>query len=114
VLLFSVSKPCSACSRVFARDIYGDHAVSCAGIIGIKHRHNMTGMSDFAPGRAVTDAAHRKRGKYMANCADIGYGFLPFSFSSLGELETDAVTLLNRVRNFSMAQDIGARVAGHI
>ncbi|GJS82895.1 zinc transporter 2, partial [Tanacetum coccineum] len=69
-------------------------------------------MSDFAPGRAVTDAAHRKRGKYMAKCA--GYGFLPFSFSSLGELETDAVTLLKRVRNFSMAQDIGARAAGHI
>ncbi|GJR48430.1 hypothetical protein Tco_1316533 [Tanacetum coccineum] len=39
--LFSVSKPCSACSRVFARDIYGDHAVSCAEIIGIKHRHNV-------------------------------------------------------------------------
>ncbi|GJR72391.1 hypothetical protein Tco_0084756 [Tanacetum coccineum] len=143
VPLFSVSKPCS---RVFAGDIYGDHAVSCAGIIGIKHRHNMvrdilvdicfrsgisagldvcvdltgsspltqTRMTNFAPGRAVTDAAHRKRGKYMAKCAAIGYGFLPFSFSSLGELETDAVTLLKRVRNFSMAQDIGARAAGHI
>ncbi|GKB00095.1 putative reverse transcriptase domain-containing protein [Tanacetum coccineum] len=105
----------------------GGHAVSCAGIIGIKHRHNMvlstsvfdrgfqrTWMLDFALGRAVTDAAHRKRGKYMAKCADIGYGFLPFSFSSLGELETDAVTLLKWVRNFSMAQDIGARAAGHI
>ncbi|GJY22392.1 putative reverse transcriptase domain-containing protein [Tanacetum coccineum] len=174
VPLFSVSKPCSACSRVFAGDIYGDHAVSCAGIIGIKHRHNMvrdtlvdicfrsgisagkevdigldgghdkklrpadmllyswdggldvcvdltgsspltqTGMTDFAPGRAVTDAAHRKRGKYMAKCAAIGYGFLPFSFSSLGELETDVVTLLRRIRKFSMAQDIGARAAIHI
>ncbi|GJV25231.1 hypothetical protein Tco_1377926 [Tanacetum coccineum] len=47
-----------------------------------------TGMSDFAPGRAVTDAAHRKR-------------------------ETSC-SLLKRVRNFSMAQDIGARAAGHI
>ncbi|GJV96569.1 hypothetical protein Tco_1548146 [Tanacetum coccineum] len=62
-------------------------------------------MIDFKPGRAVTDAAHRKRGKYMAKCAAIGYVFLPFFFSSLGELETHAVTL------FSMAQDIGARVA---
>ncbi|GJZ48170.1 reverse transcriptase domain-containing protein [Tanacetum coccineum] len=173
VPLFSVSKPCSACSRVFIEDIYGDHAISCAGIIGIKHRHNMvrdtlvdicfrsgisagkevdigldggdkklrpadmllyswdggldvcvdltgsspltqTGMSDFAPGRAVTDAAQRKRGKYMTKCADIGYGFLPFSFSSFGELEKDAVTLLKRVRNISMAQDIGARAASHI
>ncbi|GJY69257.1 hypothetical protein Tco_0472239 [Tanacetum coccineum] len=33
--------PCSACSRVFAGDIYGDHVVSCAGVIGIKHRYNV-------------------------------------------------------------------------
>nr|GEV61683.1 hypothetical protein [Tanacetum cinerariifolium] len=41
VPLFSVSKSCSTCSKVFARDIYEDHAVSCAGIFGIKHRHNV-------------------------------------------------------------------------
>nr|GEW57592.1 hypothetical protein [Tanacetum cinerariifolium] len=110
-----------ACSKVFTGDIYGDHVVSCAGIIGIKHRHNVvrdtlvdicfrtgisadkevdiglggawsapltqTGMADFVPGRAVIDAAQRQRGKYIAKCADIGYGFLPFSFSFLGKLE---------------------------
>ncbi|GKA05330.1 BRCT domain-containing protein [Tanacetum coccineum] len=54
-----------------------------------------TGMVDFVPGRAVIDAAQRKRDKYMAKCADIGYEFLPFSFSSLEELEADAVTLLS-------------------
>nr|GEV74562.1 hypothetical protein [Tanacetum cinerariifolium] len=174
VPLFSVSKSCSACSKVFMGNIYGDHAVPCAGIIGIKHRHNIvrdtlvdicfrsgisvgkevdiclgegydkalrpadmllyswdggldvcvdltgsspltqTGMTDFVPGRAVIDAAQRKRGKYMAKCAAIGYGFFPFSFSSLGELEADTVTLLKRIRKFSMAQDIGARTAVHI
>nr|GFA42283.1 ABC transporter A family member 9-like [Tanacetum cinerariifolium] len=41
VPLFTASNPCSACSRVFAGDIYGDHVVSCAGIIGIKRRHNV-------------------------------------------------------------------------
>ncbi|GJY71946.1 hypothetical protein Tco_0475649 [Tanacetum coccineum] len=41
VPLFSVLKPCSTCSKVFAGDIYGDHAVSCDGIIGIKHCHNV-------------------------------------------------------------------------
>ncbi|GKE24549.1 hypothetical protein Tco_1436061 [Tanacetum coccineum] len=129
VLLFSVSKPCSACSRVFIEDIYGDHAISsgkevdtgldgghdkklcpadmllyswdggldvCMDLIGSSPL-TQTGMSDFAPGRAVTDAAQRKRGKYMTKCADIGYGFLPFPFSSFGELEKDAVTLLKRV-----------------
>ncbi|GKC19104.1 40S ribosomal protein S25 [Tanacetum coccineum] len=61
--------------------------------------------------RAVIDAAHRKRVKYEAKCADIGYGFLPFSFSSLEELDKDAVTLLKRIRKFSVTQDIGARAA---
>ncbi|GJR54668.1 hypothetical protein Tco_1405189 [Tanacetum coccineum] len=142
---------------LFAGDIYGDHVVSCAGIIGIKHRHNVvcdtlvdicfrsaisagkevdiglgggcgkplrpadmllyswdvgldvcvdltgsslltqTVMVDFVLGRAVIDTAHRKQVKYEAKCADIGYGFLPFSFSSLGELKKDAVTLLERI-----------------
>nr|GEY29579.1 reverse transcriptase domain-containing protein [Tanacetum cinerariifolium] len=49
-----------------------------------------TGMADFVPSRAVIDAAQRKHGKYMAKCAAIGYGFLPFSFSTLVKLETDA------------------------
>ena len=71
-------------------------------------------MVDFAPGRAVVEAAQRKRAKYAAKCADIGYGFIPFSFSSLGELEKDAVTLLKRIRRFSVTQDIGARAAAHI
>nr|GEV87771.1 hypothetical protein [Tanacetum cinerariifolium] len=174
VLLFSVLKPCSACSKVFAEDTYRDHAVSCVGIIGIQHQHNVmhdtlvdicfrlgisagkevdiglgggcdktlrpadirlyswdsgldvcvdltgssplmrTGMADFVPGRAVTEAAQRKRVKYEAKCVDIGYGFLPFSSSSFGELEKDAVTLLKRIQKFSMAQDIGARVAVRI
>ncbi|GJR24239.1 hypothetical protein Tco_0972766 [Tanacetum coccineum] len=167
VPLFSVSKPCSACSKVFTGDVYGDHAVSCAGVIGIKHRHNtvrdtfidicsrsgilagkevdiglggdgdkalrpadmllyswkggldvcvdltgsspltQTGMTDFVPGRVVIDAAQHKRGKYMTKCADIGYVFLPFSFSSFGELEKDAVTLLKRVRKFFRLKILG-------
>ncbi|GKA66401.1 hypothetical protein Tco_0766209 [Tanacetum coccineum] len=148
VPLFLASKPCSACSWIFMGDIYGDHAVSCAGIVGIKHRHNVvrdtlvdisdvllyswdvrrdvcvdligsspltqTGMVNFVPGRAVTEATQRKRVKYEAKCADIGYGFLPFSFSSFGELKKDAVTLLKRIWKFSMAQDIRARAVVHI
>ncbi|GJT42992.1 hypothetical protein Tco_0951707 [Tanacetum coccineum] len=174
VPIFSISKPCSACSKVFTGDIYGDHVVSCSGIIGIKYRHNVvrdtlvdicfrsgistgkevdiglgggrdkalrpadillyswdggldvcvdltgssllmqTGMADFVPGRAVIEAAQRKRVKYEAKCADIRYGFLPFSFSSFGELEKDVMTLLKRIRKFSMAQDIGARAVVHI
>ncbi|GKC58799.1 hypothetical protein Tco_1086397 [Tanacetum coccineum] len=49
-----------------------------------------SGMVYFVPGRALIDATHCKRVKYEAKCADIGYSFLPFSFSSLGELDKDA------------------------
>lgn len=73
-----------------------------------------TGMIDFVPGRVVADAAQRKRVKYGAKCANMGYGFIPFSFSSLGELETDVVALLKRIRQFSITQDIGACAATHI
>ncbi|GJU48661.1 hypothetical protein Tco_1218216 [Tanacetum coccineum] len=148
VPLFSVSKTCSACSKVFTGDIYGDHAVSCASIIEVDFslgggcdkalRHadillyswdrgldvcvdltgssplTRTGMADFVSGRAVTEVAQHKRVKYEAKCADIGYGLLPFSFSSFGELKKDAVTLLKRIQKFFMAQDVGARVAVHI
>nr|GEW91591.1 protein HOTHEAD-like [Tanacetum cinerariifolium] len=65
-------------------------------------RFGLKGMTDFAIGRVVSDAAHRKRSKYMAKCAAIGYGFLSFSFTSLGELEADVVTLLKRIQKFSM------------
>ncbi|GKA49189.1 putative reverse transcriptase domain-containing protein [Tanacetum coccineum] len=68
----------------------------CADFMGSSPL-TQTGMVDFVPGRAVTDAAHRKRVKYEAKCANIEYGFLPFSFSSLGELEKDAVNLLKRI-----------------
>lgn len=73
-----------------------------------------SGLSDFVPGRVMSAAAQRKRDKYGARCRAIGYGFLPFSFSSLGELEKDAVALLKRVQAFARTQDIGARAAAHI
>ncbi|GJY07179.1 hypothetical protein Tco_0374233 [Tanacetum coccineum] len=73
-----------------------------------------TGMADFTPGRVMIDATQRKRVEYEAKCVIIRYGFLPFSFSFLEELKGDAVTLLKRIRMFSVAQDIGARVAVHI
>nr|GEU59103.1 hypothetical protein [Tanacetum cinerariifolium] len=174
VPLFSVLKPCLACSRVFAGDIYGDHAVLCAGIIGIKHLHNLvcdtlvdiyyrsgisvdkevdigldgghdkplrpanillyswdrgldvcvdlmgsspltqTGITGFVSGHAVIYAAQNKRVKYDTKCATIGNGFLPFSFSSLGELEEGAVTLLKRIQKYFMTQDVEARAAVHI
>nr|GFB15355.1 hypothetical protein [Tanacetum cinerariifolium] len=87
-------------------DVYVDHT----GSSPLTH----TGMVDFVLGRAVINVARRKRDTYMDKCAAIGYGFLPFSFSSLGELEADVIALLKRTRKFSMTQDIGTRAAAHI
>ncbi|KAL6534419.1 hypothetical protein OROHE_013344 [Orobanche hederae] len=174
VTFFPVSKSCSTCSRVFDGDLFGDHAVSRAGMVDIKYRHNLvrdtlldvyfrsgisagkevdiglrdrsdrslrpadlllyawdrgrdvcvdltgsspltrSGMLDFVPGQVVAEAAKRKCAKYQDLCAAKVYGFLPFSFSTLGELDADVVALLVRVRGFALAQDAGARAAHHI
>ncbi|KAL6585441.1 hypothetical protein OROMI_002085 [Orobanche minor] len=152
--IFMLSRPCSTCSRVFVEDLFGDHAVSCAGMVGTKHRHNLirdtlldvcfrsgisagkevniglrdgsdgslrpadlllyawdrgrdvcvdltgsshltrSGILDFVPGQVVAEAAKHKCVKYRDLCAVKGYGFLPFSFYTLGELDADDVALL--------------------
>nr|GEX90432.1 hypothetical protein [Tanacetum cinerariifolium] len=63
---------------------------------------------------AVIVAAQRKRVKYEAKYAYIGYDFLPFSFSSFAKLEKDAMTLLKRVRRFFVTQNIRASTTVHI
>ncbi|GKB86411.1 RNA-directed DNA polymerase, eukaryota, reverse transcriptase zinc-binding domain protein [Tanacetum coccineum] len=114
----------------FLGNIYGDHDVSCAGIIGIKHRHNVVRdtlvdicyRSGISAGKEVDIGLDGGRDKPLRPAdmllyswdGGLDYFFLPFSFSSFGELEADAVTLLKRIRKFSMAQDIGARAAIHI
>ncbi|GKD39068.1 hypothetical protein Tco_1259275 [Tanacetum coccineum] len=144
VSIYGLGRIINACSRVFTGDIYGDHVVLCAGIgikhrhnvvrgtlVDICFRSGIsagkevdiglgsspltqTEMVDFVPGRAVIDATHRKRVKCEANCAYIGYGIIPFSFSSLRELENDAVALLKRIRKFPVTQDIEAHADVHI
>ncbi|GKA13089.1 hypothetical protein Tco_0692635 [Tanacetum coccineum] len=41
ILISGLGQTMNACSSVFNGDIYGDHAISCAGIVGIKHRRNV-------------------------------------------------------------------------
>ncbi|GJY52792.1 hypothetical protein Tco_0444456 [Tanacetum coccineum] len=137
ILLFSVLKPCSACSRVFAGDISGDHVVSCAGIIGIKHRHNVVRdtlvdiyyRSGISAGKEVVIGLDGGRDKPLRQadmllyswdggidvCVDLT-GSSPLAQTGMVdfELEADTVTLLKRIRKFSMAQDIGARAAVYI
>ncbi|GJT36729.1 hypothetical protein Tco_0936594 [Tanacetum coccineum] len=107
--ILCLTKLCSACSRVFVGDyLWGLRCVYVLGLSGLsivtiwsRWYVWMTGSSPCTQtwmfwflalwSGVWNDAAHRKR-----------------------RLRTDAVTLLKRVRNFLMAQDIGARAAGHI
>ncbi|GJR33411.1 hypothetical protein Tco_1109643 [Tanacetum coccineum] len=118
--LFSVLKPCLACSRVFVGDIYGDHVVSCVGIIGIKHRHNVVHdtlvdicyRSGISAGKEVDIGLDGGRDKPLRPADMLLYSW--DGGLDVWELEVDAVTLLKRIRKFSMAQDIGAHPAVHI
>ncbi|GJS69587.1 hypothetical protein Tco_0702428 [Tanacetum coccineum] len=110
VLISGLGQTMNACSRVFLGDIYGDHAVSCVGIVGIKHWHNVVRdtlvdigyRSEISSGKEV-DIGHGGGRDYGRDvCVD------------LIELEKDAVTLLKRIQKFFVAQDIGARAAIHI
>nr|GEV97371.1 hypothetical protein [Tanacetum cinerariifolium] len=119
--LFSGLKPCSACSKVFAGDIYGDYAVSCAGIIGIKHRHNA--MRDTL----VDICYHFEISVGLDVCVDL-IGSSPLTQTRMvyfipgravidvaqRKREADDVTLPKRIRKFSITQDIRACAAIHI
>ncbi|GKE74608.1 hypothetical protein Tco_1536649 [Tanacetum coccineum] len=100
-------------------DIYRDHAVSCAGIIGIKHRHNAVRdtlvdicfWSGISAGKEVDIGLVEVVTKpYVLRICYFIYGMERLMW----EFEVDSVTLLKRIRKFFMAQDIGARAAIHI
>nr|GEZ24782.1 hypothetical protein [Tanacetum cinerariifolium] len=148
VPLFSVTKPCLTCSKVFMGDIYGDRALLCAGIVGIKHQHNVVRDTlvnicyryGISSGKEVDIGLGGERDKSLRPadvllyswdgrsdvCVDLT-GLSPLTQTGMvdfmpgrvvleaaQQLEKDAVTLLKRIRKFSVAQDIGARAAIHI
>nr|GEV00225.1 hypothetical protein [Tanacetum cinerariifolium] len=132
--LFFGSKPCSASLKVFAWDIYGDHAVSCAGTIGIKHHHNVVRdtlvdicyHSGISTGKEVNIRLDKGRDEPLRPtnillyswdggldvCVDLT-GSSPLTQTGLvdfvPELEADDVTLLKWIWKFSITQDIKAR-----
>ncbi|GJW10091.1 hypothetical protein Tco_1575918 [Tanacetum coccineum] len=137
--LFTVPKPCSACSRVFIGDIYGDHVVSCTGIIGIKYRHNIVRdtlvdicfRSGISVGKEVDIGLGGGREKPLRSadmllyswdgwfdiCVDL-IGSSPLTQDMMIDFlpghARDAVTLLKWIQMFSVTQDIDARTAVHI
>nr|GEY21456.1 hypothetical protein [Tanacetum cinerariifolium] len=105
----------------FAGDIYGDHVVSCARIIGIKHRHNVVRDT-------LVDICYRSGiSAGIDVCVDLT-GSSPLTQTWMVDFvpgqavidaaqrkhEADTVTLLKRIQKFSVASDIGAHGAVHI
>ena len=70
---------------------------------------DVTGGSPFAgtrvpswvPGASLANAAERKRKKSSAKCEENDYKFIPFAFSTFGELGENALVMLSRIAYFS-------------
>ncbi|KAL5731086.1 hypothetical protein ACHQM5_003845 [Ranunculus cassubicifolius] len=73
-----------------------------------------SGFNTFVPGQAVLKAAQRKVSKYGAKCTANGLGFLPFAFTTFGELCEEAVEFLKRIRLATLSNAAYAKSAPHI
>ncbi|GJU26944.1 hypothetical protein Tco_1165565 [Tanacetum coccineum] len=120
VPLFSISKPCSACSKVFMRDIYGDHV---SGILAGKEvdiglgegydkplRHAVMLLYSCEEGLDVYVNLTGSSPLTQTGMVD----FVPGRAVIDTIYQKDAVTLLKRIQKFSMTQDIRGRAAVHI
>ena len=58
------------------------------------------GFSSWTHNASLANAAERKRKKYTSKCEENGYKFIPFAFSTFGELGDDALDLLSRIAFF--------------
>ncbi|GKC00733.1 hypothetical protein Tco_0986869 [Tanacetum coccineum] len=131
VPIYGLGQTMNACSRI----LVGKEVDIGLDDIGIKHHHNVVRdtfvdichCSRILVGKEVDIELDEGRDTLLHpadmllyswdgghDCAAIGYGFIPFSFSSLVELEADAVILLKRIRKFSMTQDIRGSAVVHI
>nr|GFA64318.1 hypothetical protein [Tanacetum cinerariifolium] len=106
----------------FIRDIYGDHNVSCTGIVGIKHRHNIMCdtlvdicfRSGISAGKEVDIRLGGGRDKPLSPADMLLYSWDEGLDVFVDLIEADAVTLLKQIQKFFMAQDVGAHDVVHI
>ncbi|GJV80472.1 hypothetical protein Tco_1516342 [Tanacetum coccineum] len=74
----------------------------CLDVTGISPFAGM-GSNSLAPGVALHNAVEKKKRKYTTKCADNGYKFIPFAFSTFGEFDKDALDTLSRIRFLSIS-----------
>lgn len=86
---------------------------TCVDITGTSP-FSIVGLQGFIPGKAVKTAASNKMKKYENVCDSKGYHFLPFSFSTIGDLGDDATELLKRICTVARGQPGGCKDTSHI
>ncbi|KAL5707554.1 hypothetical protein ACHQM5_018444 [Ranunculus cassubicifolius] len=85
----------------------------CMDITGVSPFFR-SGFNSFVSGQAVLKAVQRKVLKYGAKCTGNGLGFLPFAFTTFGELCEEAVEFLKRIRLATLSNAAYAKSAPHI
>ena len=73
-----------------------------------------TGVSSWAPSASLANVAERKRKKYTAKCEENGYKFIPFAFSTFGELGEDVLDLLSRSSSYSSSNSSSTKSKPYI
>jgi hypothetical protein len=76
---------------------------ACLDVTGVSPLAG-SGVASWAPGVALSNAAEKKRKKYASKCEDNGYKFVPFAFSTFGELELEALNTLSRIKSIASSQ----------
>ncbi|XP_026414844.1 uncharacterized protein LOC113310393 isoform X1 [Papaver somniferum] len=65
---------------------------------------------NFTPGHAISATVTRKRDKYLDTCTAQGYGFVVLAFSTLGELGSEMISFLQRLRNCLVSHDANHKI----
>ena len=64
--------------------------------------------------KRYTTIFSKKKKKYTTKCEDIGYKFIPFTFSTFGELGEDALDSLSKIASFSLSNSSSTKYRAYI
>ncbi|KAL5717786.1 hypothetical protein ACHQM5_010751 [Ranunculus cassubicifolius] len=72
------------------------------------------GTDNFVAGEACTVASQKKKKKYVTACEGLGYNFVSFAVSTIGDMDSEATQLLTRIHRFLASCEGGSRLAMHV
>ena len=80
----------------------------CLDVTGISPFAGTSGGS-WAPNMALHNAVEKKNKKYAIKCEENGYKFIPFAFTTFGELDKEAVSTLARIKSLYISHSNNAK-----